>query len=74
MKDRTYTALIALFGVVLGVLATLLVIRFTGDRKKFDGDYDRWRKLNLILYEVEKNYVDTIDMKVMTDAAGGVRD
>ena len=69
MKDRTYTALIALFGVVLGVLATLLVIRFTGDRKKFDGDYDRWRKLNLILYEVEKNYVDTIDMKAMTDAA-----
>lgn len=37
--------------------------------KKFDGDYNRWRKLNLILQEVQKNYVDTIDMKGMTDAA-----
>ena len=37
--------------------------------KKFDGDYNRWRKLNLILQEVQKNYVDTIDMKSMTDAA-----
>ena len=37
--------------------------------KKFDGDYNRWRKLNLILQEVQKNYVDTIDMASMTDAA-----
>lgn len=37
--------------------------------KKFDGDYNRWRKLNLILQEVQKNYVDTIDMTGMTDAA-----
>lgn len=37
--------------------------------RKFDGDYNRWRKLNLILQEVQKNYVDTIDMKGMTDAA-----
>ena len=35
----------------------------------FDGDYNRWRKLNLILQEVQKNYVDTIDIKEMTDAA-----
>ena len=69
MKDRTYTALVALMGVVLGVLATLVVVKMTGDRKKFDGDYNRCRKLNLILQEVERNYVDTIDMKEMTDAA-----
>ncbi len=37
--------------------------------KKFDGDYNRWRKLNLILQEVGNNYVDTIDMEAMTDAA-----
>lgn len=35
----------------------------------FDGDYNRWRKLNLILQEVHKHYVDTIDMEAMTDAA-----
>ena len=69
MKDRTYTAITALLGVVLGVLATLVVVKMTGSRKEFDGDYNRWRKLNLILQEVERNYVDTIDMKAMTDAA-----
>ena len=60
--------LIALLGVILGVLLTLVVIKMLPD-KKFDGDYNRWRKLNLILHEVQKNYVDTIDMAVMTDAA-----
>lgn len=60
--------IIALLGIVVGVLLTLVVSRAFGD-KKFDGDYNRWRKLNLILQEVQKNYVDTIDMAGMTDAA-----
>ena len=59
----------ALLGVILGVLLTLVVMKMLPDRK-FDGDYNRWRKLNLILQEVQKNYVDTIDMVAMTDAAG----
>lgn len=50
------------------MLLTLVVTKVLPD-KKFDGDYNRWRKLNLILQEVQKNYVDTIDMKGMTDAA-----
>lgn len=58
----------ALLGVILGVLLTLVVMKLLPDRK-FDGDYNRWRKLNLILQEVQKNYVDTIDMVAMTDAA-----
>ena len=57
-----------LLGVVIGVLLTNVVIKLLPE-KKFDGDYERWRKLNLILQEVQKNYVDTIDMKGMTDAA-----
>lgn len=57
-----------LLGVVIGVLLTNVVIKILPE-KKFDGDYERWRKLNLILQEVQKNYVDTIDMKGMTDAA-----
>jgi len=60
--------LTALLGVILGVLLTLVVMKMLPDRK-FDGDYNRWRKLNLILQEVQKNYVDTIDMQAMTDAA-----
>lgn len=68
MKVRS-NIIIALLGVALGVLVTVLSARVYEVRKKFDGDYNRWRKLNLILQEVQKNYVDTIDMVGMTDAA-----
>lgn len=69
MQKNRESILIALFGVAIGVLLTLSVAKFIVGRKNFDGDYNRWRKLNLILQEVEKNYVDTIDKKSMTDAA-----
>lgn len=68
MKHSNTTAYIALLGIVLGVLLTLTVMKIA-DRRKLDGTYSNWRKLNLILQEVEKNYVDTIDVKSMTDAA-----
>lgn len=69
MKNRDYTFIIALLGILLGVLVSSLAFKFHNRNMKFDGDYDRWRKLNLILQEIEANYVDTIDMKSMTDAA-----
>ena len=59
----------ALLGMVLGVLIALLAVKVVNGNRKFDGDYNRWRKLNLILQEVQKNYVDTIKMSAMTDAA-----
>ena len=68
MNIKNSNIITALLGMILGVLITLVVIKMLPD-KKFDGDYNRWRKLNLILQEVQKNYVDTIDMKAMTDAA-----
>ena len=68
MKRLDNNVLVALLGIVLGVLLTLVATRVLPE-KKFDGDYNRWRKLNLILQEVQKNYVDTIDMEGMTDAA-----
>lgn len=68
MKRTDNNVLVALLGVILGVLLTLVISKML-PQKKFDGDYNRWRKLNLILQEVQKNYVDTIDMKGMTDAA-----
>ena len=67
MKNRM-NIVTALLGVVLGVVLTLSVSK-VWEKKKFDGDYNRWRKLNLILQEVQRNYVDTIDMAGMTDAA-----
>ena len=71
MKDSRYTLLTACLGVVIGVLATMIVLRKPQQEQvvKFDGDYSDWRKLNLILQQVEENYVDTIDYKSMTDAA-----
>lgn len=68
MKRSENNIIVALLGIILGVLATMVTLKMLPD-KKFDGDYDRWRKLNLILQEVQKNYVDTIDMAAMTDAA-----
>ena len=68
MKRFDNNIIIALLGVVLGVLVTMVVFKALPE-KKFDGDYNRWRKLNLILQEVQKNYVDTLDMEAMTDAA-----
>lgn len=69
MKRNTYALVSALLGVFIGVMACLICVRLAGPSKKFDGDYNRWRKLNLILEQVEENYVDTIDQKSMTDAA-----
>ena len=68
MNIKNTNILTALLGVILGVLLALVITKVLPE-KKFDGDYNRWRKLNLILQEVQKHYVDTIDMKAMTDAA-----
>ncbi len=64
--NNIYTALL---GAVVGVLLTMVSYKALEPKRKFDGDYNRWRKLNLILQEVGNNYVDTIDMEAMTDAA-----
>ena len=71
MKQNDKTAsLAALLGVVLGVMLALTVSSFL-DRhgRKRRAEYTDWRKLNLILQEVQKNYVDTVDVKALTDAA-----
>lgn len=67
-SERNLNIVTVLLGVVIGVLLTNVVIKMLPE-KKFDGNYERWRKLNLILQEVNRNYVDTIDMEAMTDAA-----
>ena len=58
-----------LAGVALGVLLTLVTVRIMDNRKVINAKYGAWRKLNLILEEVGKNYVDTLKVKEMTDAA-----
>ena len=58
-----------LLGVLMGVIATLTVVRYKENRRIMTAKYVEWRKLNLILDEIGKNYVDTIDQAGMTDAA-----
>ena len=58
-----------LLGVLLGVLLTVTVVRYREDRKLLSAKYVEWRKLNLMLEQIEKYYVDTIDQAGMTDAA-----
>ena len=58
-----------LLGVLLGAVLTLTVVRYRESRRILSAKYVEWRKLNLILDEIEKNYVDTIDQAGVTDAA-----
>ena len=71
MKNSHYNILNTVLGVAIGVLAALIAIRRPQQEQviKYDGDYTDWRKLNLILQQIEAQYVDTIDFAAMTDAA-----
>lgn len=71
MKNSHYNILNTFLGVIIGVLAALIVARRPQQEQvvKYDGDYTDWRKLNLILQQIEAQYVDTIDFAAMTDAA-----
>ena len=69
MKKSLFQILQIVLGVLLGVLLTLVVIKYQGDKAIRRAKYEQWRKLNLILSEVEKNYVDTVDNRAVTDAA-----
>ncbi len=69
MKKIDNSIYVALLGVVVGVLVTMISYKAIEPKREFDGNYNRWRKLNLILQEVGNNYVDTINMEAMTDAA-----
>lgn len=69
MKKNLWQFLQALLGIVIGVLMTLSWVRYRENKHLVQTRYTDWRKLNLVLELVEKNYVDTIDRAGMTDAA-----
>lgn len=61
--------LIALLGVLIGAGTVFTANKLTQNRQRLRAEYQDWRKLNLVLQCVEKNYVDTIDREKVTDAA-----
>lgn len=60
---------VAVLGVAIGVLATLLAVRISERSHNLRAGYSNWRKLNLVLQTAEQNYVDSIDFDKVTDAA-----
>lgn len=69
MRDKYSSIWVALLGVIVGVLACSLVVRLNENRRILKTEYSDWRKLNLVLQQLDKNYVDTINRKKVTDAA-----
>ena len=60
--------LVALLGVVIGVLLMLLV-RVAGDRKRtMRVNGSDWRKVELILQSIDENYVDSVDHRKVSEA------
>ncbi len=54
---------------MIGALVTLSFVRYRDAKHLIDTRYTDWRKLNLVLDMVEKNYVDTLNREGMTNAA-----
>ena len=69
MKSRGWQFLQVVLGVVIGALVTLSIVRYRDAKHLVRTRYTDWRKLNLVLDIVEKNYVDTLNREGMTDAA-----
>jgi len=70
MKKQTVIQLIqVILGIIIGALITLWVVRYREAKHMLRTKYVDWRKLNLVLDMVEKNYVDTLNREGMTDAA-----
>ena len=60
---------IAFLGIVVGALIMLAYNAYSQKRNMLRVQYGDWRKLNLILDQIDKNYVDTINVGKVTDAA-----
>ena len=66
---RISSVWIAVLGIIAGALMVLAYNACTQKRNMLRVQYQDWRKLNLILDQIDKNYVDTIDVGKITDAA-----
>ena len=67
---KTYIQIVqVLLGIAIGILLTLIAVRYRDSRHLSKISKADWAKLNLILGIVQDNYVDTLDREGMTDAA-----
>jgi carboxyl-terminal processing protease len=68
-EKRISSVWVAVLGVILGAMLVLTVQKITENNRRLNARYEDWRKLNLILQQVDEMYVDTVDHKSVTDAA-----
>ena len=60
---------IAVLGVAVGALPGLAYDSYSQKKNLIRVQYGDWRKLNLILDQIDRNYVDTINVNDVTEAA-----
>lgn len=60
---------IAVLGVAVGALAVLAYDSYSQKKNLIRVQYGDWRKLNLILDQIDRNYVDTINVNDVTEVA-----
>ena len=60
---------VALLGILVGALAVMTVQSYYKSKNILRVQGTDWRKLNLILQQIDRNYVDTIDREHVTEAA-----
>ncbi|MBQ9399479.1 MAG: S41 family peptidase [Bacteroidales bacterium] len=68
-KDFLTTLLISLTGVAIGVLAVLNIQALSSRGKRQKLDKSKWGKLELVLEQIDANYVDEIDYEKAGEAA-----
>ena len=66
---RISPILIAVLGIIVGALAVTTYNAYRTRKHLYNVQYGQWRKLNLILDQVDQNYVDTVDNEGVTEAA-----
>ena len=60
--------LVALLGVLIGVLLMWLIQAAGGRRREMRVSGDNWRKVELILQSIDENYVDSVDHAKVSEA------
>ena len=60
--------LVALLGVVIGLLIALIVQTAGKRQRMMRVSGNDWRKIELVLQSIDENYVDSVDHKKVSDA------
>ena len=70
MSNRRDNLTVAVLGIVIGVLLTMLIYQFIPSRHRGRAQYSAaWSKLNMVLKAIDANYVDTVDAEGVSEAA-----